>query len=214
LADDIATIYAVDEVRLTLLKSNPPSLVITSTGRTTSSGWSNGRLSRYVYIVPPADGIQEFDFVATPPAATNVVLPVLTPITAEVSIAAFDEANFWGPGKPLLGVRVYAATNAKTSLFATKPGMLPVKIVPVDPPPPAKLSFETDIKGLFRPVPDVESMSFKFDLHSHADVSANAEDIERRLTATNPARLMPCDGAWPKTDIEKFQKWIADGKLP
>lgn len=214
MADDIGTVYAVDHVQLTLLKSNPPSLVISASGRTTSSGWSNGRLSRYVYIVPPADRVQEFDFVATPPAPDQIVLPVLTAITAEFSIGPFDEANFWGPGMPLLGVRVYAATNSKTSLFATKPGMPPVKTVPVDPPPPAKLSFETDIKKLFRADPDVISMMFRFNLHLHADVAANADRILGRLKETDEFVRMPCDGAWPATDIQKFEQWIADGKLP
>jgi hypothetical protein len=73
------------------------------------------------------------------------------------------------------------------------------------------LSFERDIKGLFREK-DVRSMINKrgFDLSLYEDVEPRAERILERLEAGD----MPCDGAWPPDQIETFRKWIADGKAP
>ena len=67
--------------------------------------------------------------------------------------------------------------------------------------------FETDIKPLFRER-DRGSMEFAFDLWSHDDVSENADAILDRLKAGT----MPCDGAWPKPQVELFERWIATGK--
>jgi hypothetical protein len=70
-------------------------------------------------------------------------------------------------------------------------------------------SFETDIKPLFREG-DRRSMEFAFDLWSYDDVSQNADAILGRLRNGS----MPCDGAWPDDQIERFQGWIESGKQP
>ncbi len=67
-------------------------------------------------------------------------------------------------------------------------------------------SFELDIKPLFREG-DVEAMEFAFNLHSHEDVEANAEDIYERLEDGS----MPCDGEWPEERLAVFREWIAAG---
>ena len=69
------------------------------------------------------------------------------------------------------------------------------------------LSFEADIKPLFSER-DRRSMAFAFDLWSHDDVSRHADDILDRLTAGD----MPCDGAWPRAQVDLFERWIATGK--
>ncbi|WP_145378078.1 hypothetical protein [Symmachiella dynata] len=51
-----------------LLKSNPPTLVVTVTGQVNTAGWTEAKLTRRVYVQPPADGIWEYDLFATPPA--------------------------------------------------------------------------------------------------------------------------------------------------
>ncbi|QUJ68354.1 hypothetical protein KDD30_04275 [Photobacterium sp. GJ3] len=61
-------IFEVSHVELALMKSHPPQLGIRAHGFTTTLGWENARLVPFVYVMPPADGIYEFDFVATPPA--------------------------------------------------------------------------------------------------------------------------------------------------
>ncbi|MER9107507.1 hypothetical protein NKH95_26730 [Mesorhizobium sp. M0848] len=211
-------IYAVDEIETTLLKSNPPSLLIGCLGRVTTSGWSDGELSQYIYLTPPADGIQEFDFTARRPLAGSTVLPVLRPIRAEAVLDGIDLANYWGPGLPLRGVRVFAVSNSKTASFdatskmhnlATGQGVAaaPSRTIDAMPAP----SFETDIKPLFR-AKDINAMKAiaRWRLDVYQDVTANIEAIGGEIRAGS----MPCDGAWPQSDIDLFDKWIAGGMRP
>jgi hypothetical protein len=68
-------------------------------------------------------------------------------------------------------------------------------------------SFADDVKPLFRPG-DREAMEFAFDLWSHDDVSAHADEILDRLRDGS----MPCDGEWPQDRISLFERWIEAGK--
>ena len=74
--------------------------------------------------------------------------------------------------------------------------------------PMADLSFERDIRPLFRDE-DVESMSAHFDLSSYEEVREHAEAIHERLADGS----MPCDGAWPAANVERFDQWM-DAGLP
>ena len=69
------------------------------------------------------------------------------------------------------------------------------------------ISFEDNVKTMFRSR-DRESMKFAFDLWSYEDVSAHADDILTRVRSGT----MPCDGAWPKEQVDTFQSWIDAGK--
>jgi hypothetical protein len=71
------------------------------------------------------------------------------------------------------------------------------------------LSFERDIRPLWRER-DVKSMAFAFDLSSYDDVRNNAEAIYDRLASGT----MPCDGAWPDDDVNRFRTWIDGGSQP
>jgi hypothetical protein len=71
------------------------------------------------------------------------------------------------------------------------------------------VTFVRDIRPLFRDG-DVRSMSSHFDLSSYDDVRANAEIIYTRLTDGT----MPCDGAWPADDVERFRTWMDSGFAP
>jgi hypothetical protein len=73
----------------------------------------------------------------------------------------------------------------------------------------AELSFERDIRPLFRDE-DVESMSGHFDLSSYEDVREHSEAIQARLSDGT----MPCDGAWPAEDVERFGRWVEAGTAP
>jgi hypothetical protein len=73
-------------------------------------------------------------------------------------------------------------------------------------PPAEPLSFEKDIKPLFREQ-DRSAMSWAFDLWSHEDVSQNADGILERLRDGS----MPCDTVWPKERIDTFERWAAAG---
>jgi hypothetical protein len=68
------------------------------------------------------------------------------------------------------------------------------------------VSFERDIRPLFRDG-DINSMSAVFDLSSYQDVRANADAIYEQLAEGS----MPCDGAWPAEQVERFRAWIDTG---
>ena len=69
------------------------------------------------------------------------------------------------------------------------------------------VSFGADVRPLFSER-DRASMVFAFDLWSRDDVSEHADDILARLRAGD----MPCDGKWPQTKVDLFERWIASGK--
>ena len=77
------------------------------------------------------------------------------------------------------------------------------------PGPNEAVQYEAHIKPLFR-VHDHESMRFMFDLWAYRDVSAHADHILTRLQQGS----MPCDGAWPREEVEVFHRWIQGGKQP
>jgi len=70
-------------------------------------------------------------------------------------------------------------------------------------------SFAADIRPLFRDG-DVDAMEYRFDLRSHADVSAHAEAIWERVEDGS----MPCDDMWPLETVELFRRWIDTGMAP
>jgi hypothetical protein len=71
------------------------------------------------------------------------------------------------------------------------------------------VGFEGQIKPMFREH-DRDSMRRAFDLWDYNDVSANAAAILERLRNGT----MPCDGAWPADQVDRFQQWIDTGKQP
>jgi hypothetical protein len=69
-----------------------------------------------------------------------------------------------------------------------------------------KLSFERDIKPLFR-AKDRDSMMQAFDLFDYDDVVENADAIVGALRSGQ----MPCDGAWSASQVDTLQQWIDQG---
>ena len=100
-------ITSVQKVCFSINKSNPPQLSVTAAGTVNSSGWNDGELIARVYVTPPQDGIQEFDFVAKIP--DGVVLWVMSPISGDATI----KMEPW-----MEGVRVYSATNFVATLLS------------------------------------------------------------------------------------------------
>ena len=92
----------VTDVSITFLEKQPPIMVVQASGNVPTGGWSNAGLSRAVYITPPADGIQDYEFMATPPSemATDVISQVK-------GSDSWDNPPDW-----VQGVRVKAATNS------------------------------------------------------------------------------------------------------
>lgn len=75
---------------------------------------------------------------------------------------------------------------------------------PVTPGEP--ITFTHHIKPLFRSK-DRQSMQWAFDLWSYEDVTRHAQGILQRLQSGS----MPCDGAWPREQVEVFQRWVTSG---
>jgi hypothetical protein len=71
------------------------------------------------------------------------------------------------------------------------------------------VAFARDIRPLFT-ARDIGSMASRFDLSSYDDVRANAERIYDRLADGS----MPCYGAWPAADVQRFRAWIDTGFAP
>ncbi|MEO6433726.1 MAG: hypothetical protein ABIO29_07090 [Sphingomicrobium sp.] len=93
-------IMEVTSVSAQIGDSSPPTLMVGATGKVSTSGWSNPELTPFVYINPPADGIQDFDFVADKP--TGITNQLITPVKAKY-VARCEN---W-----VKGVRVHAANN-------------------------------------------------------------------------------------------------------
>ena len=70
-----------------------------------------------------------------------------------------------------------------------------------------QLSFERDIKPLFR-TKDRDSMLQAFDLFDYENVVEHADAIVGALRSGK----MPCDGAWPASQVDKVQQWIDQGE--
>jgi hypothetical protein len=77
----------------------------------------------------------------------------------------------------------------------------------VTPDAKEPVSFETDVKPLFRER-DRESMLAAFDLWSYDDVVQHADAILDQVQAGT----MPCDSAWPKAQVDLFRRWAEGGK--
>jgi hypothetical protein len=80
---------------------------------------------------------------------------------------------------------------------------------PADRRGSVSVSFETDIKPLFREK-DRSRMEWAFDLWDLQGVKDNAEGILERLQDGD----MPCDGSWPQDRIDLFRNWIQEGMAP
>jgi len=222
-------IYAVDEIEHTILRpapgsapgsplgsplgSAPQGLLVAATGRVVSSGWSAPALTPWFYATPPEDGIQAFDLVAEPPVPGSTVLPALAPIRAEALLTGVDLDNFWGPGCPLVGVRVQSGTNAKTGRLdaagadrAAAPALAARRSYAA--PPAAPPGFSAEIGPLFRDR-DIEAMDgiSGFRLGTVDDVRAHSASILERLEDGS----MPCDGPWPREDVAQFRAWVEGG---
>ncbi|MFF5210185.1 CDGSH iron-sulfur domain-containing protein [Streptosporangium sp. NPDC000396] len=98
-----------------------------------------------------------------------------------------------------------ARPGSRVSALAPAAEKPEVRLPQADEP----VSFADHIKPLFREM-DRRSMSFAFDLWSHADVTTHADAILLRLRQGT----MPCDGAWPAEHLDLFARWIDEGTQP
>jgi hypothetical protein len=73
-------IYSIEGLKVSLIKTNPPILLLRVSGLTLTSGWKNGQLILKSSRADIINGLWKFDFVADPP--TGIYLNVLSPIEA------------------------------------------------------------------------------------------------------------------------------------
>lgn len=134
-------IYQVSEITsLGILKSNPPGLYVAAEGTTNTLGWSNLSLNPRVYVDPPLDGIQDFDFVGDPPA--GIAAQALESVSASCTMKLPEWA---------VGVRVHSINDAIVRTFG--PICTPlydVDLVDLEAVPPSDFSLMTagDTKSL------------------------------------------------------------------
>ncbi len=123
---------------------------------------------------------------AAPDPVANQLAPVGEALTgvADSLAAHFGE---WG------AVSRFDAVSSSATRIPDRKGVTSMQ----------QVSFEEHVKTMFRPR-DRQSMQFAFDLWSYDDVAAHADDILARVRAGT----MPCDGAWPKEQVDAFQSWV------
>ncbi len=97
------TIYSIGCVHVETAKSLPPTLEIEADGFVNTSGWKNPTLSKHIYITPPEDGVQGYDFVANEPG--GIVTQMLTPVKTTYT----DRPDDW-----VTAVAIHSATNTVT----------------------------------------------------------------------------------------------------
>jgi hypothetical protein len=96
-------IYEVLKVKADVIiniRPNPPAIIVAASGLVLTTGWTHPNLSPWAYIVPPADGILDLNFVARPP--TGLSLQVICPI----HVTTVLPVPRW-----VRGVRVHSSTN-------------------------------------------------------------------------------------------------------
>lgn len=103
------TVATIVSVTCTVRKS-PAQLVVQANGEVPTAGWTAATLNRRTYVAAPADGIWEYDFVASPPA--GMAAQMITPISAENTWADYPAT--------VVGVRVYGEGSGIKEISLTR----------------------------------------------------------------------------------------------
>jgi hypothetical protein len=109
-SERIEQVPVIKSVVLATLESYPPKIAIRVIGEAPTGGWNpQGRLSEYIYFMPPVDGIYEFDFVTESPDPTAIVPQVTT------EVSAFFVIDSIPPG--FAGVKIYGSGNSMVAML-------------------------------------------------------------------------------------------------
>jgi hypothetical protein len=100
----------VISIDVSLEKKISPTVAIKAKGKVTTAGHTNPRLLQVLYVMPPADGVQELEFYVDPPSPSKVVAQVITEI--ETPLLKIEHVPTW-----MRGVRVRAQSNTLDKLF-------------------------------------------------------------------------------------------------
>lgn len=106
-------VLSVTSVRISLQKSNPPTMLVEATGNVATSGWKNVDLVSIEGELSP-DGILDLELAGTPPPRDAVVLPVIRDVTGDFVITTDADR--------IVGVIVHARTNSMTAMLGAAGG--------------------------------------------------------------------------------------------
>ncbi|PHS05080.1 MAG: hypothetical protein COA78_15690 [Blastopirellula sp.] len=98
------TVDQILSVTYHIEKKNPPNLIVIATGQVPTSGYKNAILTKVEYVMPPADGIQDYYLTATPPS--GISNPVLSKVKAQNKWDGYTDDAPW-----LKGIRVHGTGN-------------------------------------------------------------------------------------------------------
>lgn len=107
---NMMSILKIIDASINILECNPNHWNIIAQGVTGTPNWSNPHLQPRYYINFPEDGLQDFDFMATPPG--GMVIQILSPISTSM--------DWHNPPSYVKGIRVHSATNFIEILFDEK----------------------------------------------------------------------------------------------
>jgi len=101
LAQEPELVTEIVDVDVVFMTSQPPGLYVTAKGQVPMLGFSEPSLSRVRYIVPPADGFQEYRLLATPPEESSG--QEIEVVEASNAWPRFEEEAPWIRGVRILG---------------------------------------------------------------------------------------------------------------
>jgi Common central domain of tyrosinase/Polyphenol oxidase middle domain len=147
----------ISSVEIFFQTSNPPNMVVTASGLVPTAGFTDVRLIRAIYVMPPLDGVQDYFLVATPP--TSPAATVISTVTASDTYAEVTVAAPW-----LKGVRIHGiGEGVKTQFFANQ---LRVRKNILDLTAAELAAFEHGVSVMkSRPASDPTSWRFQANIH-------------------------------------------------
>lgn len=150
-------VQQIDRIQIQYQLSEPPNMIVKAQGFVSSSEFTDVKLVRATYLIPPSDGIQDYFLMATPPEApsSNVVTLVsASDIYSQVTVAAP-----W-----LKGVRVHGVDGGiKTRMLGNSLG---VRKNILNLTANEIATFERGVKVLKeRPITDPKSWGFQANIH-------------------------------------------------
>ncbi len=155
----------ISTVNIVFQTINPPNMVVTATGLVPTTGFTDVRLIRAIYVMPPLDGVQDYFLVATPPTG-----PATTVISTVAASDTYPQVTIAAPW--LKGVRIHGVgAGVKTQFFANQ---LRVRknVLDLTASEVANLAHGVSVMKS-RPATDPTSWSFQANIHGENTPASN-----------------------------------------
>jgi Common central domain of tyrosinase len=155
----------ISTVNIIFQTINPPNMVVTATGLVPTTGFTDVRLIRAIYVMPPPDGVQDYFLVATPP--TGPAAAVISTVSASDTYPQVTIAAPW-----LKGVRIHGVGDGvKTQFFANQ---LRVRKNVLDLTPSEVATLAQGVSVMkSRPATDPTSWTFQANIHGENTPASN-----------------------------------------